>query len=547
MTSHRATACTLFIAAITAAGMAGSLPPVPVPAGNPITPQKTLLGKALFWDEQLSASRTVACGSCHFPEAGGSDPRSLLDSARHPGADQTFFTADDVHGSPGVILAQQNGQYLKAAPFELALQVTGRKAPTTINAAFAPALFWDGRASSTFSDPISGSVVLIDNAALESQAVQPPVSSVEMAHQDMTWPEIVARVTSVRPLALASDLPADVATFIGTSSYPELFLLAFGSSEVTAARIAMAIATYERTLTSDQAPIDAFFAGDPFALTSQEIAGLGVFGSQGRCVQCHGFPQFTNQTFVNIGVRPPDEDPGLAGVTGLPEDRGKFRVASLRNVALRAPYFHNGSKASLVEVVEFYNRGGDFADNRSNLIQPLGLTDEQKASLVALLGRPMTDPRVAQNLPPFDRPRLYRESTHVPATYGDGAAGSGGHVPRFIAIEPPVLGNDGLTLAIDGGLGSAVAIIGLDVAPSDPGTIVLGIPFHLKGTPFLRLRVTGPLAPGAPGDGYRSLRMRVPDDPALDGVAIYLQWFVLDAGVATGIAATSGLELVLFR
>ncbi|MCB1086957.1 MAG: cytochrome-c peroxidase, partial [Verrucomicrobiae bacterium] len=161
------------------------LNPPPVPAGNPITEAKANLGKALFWDEQLSATRTISCGSCHQPESGGSDPRSLLGdpASTHPGADGIFGTADDVTGSPGVILNREDGTYDQDDFFGMTRQVTGRYTPSAINAGYASSLFWDGRATSTFRDPVTNAVILNAGAALESQAAGPPVSSVEMAHQ----------------------------------------------------------------------------------------------------------------------------------------------------------------------------------------------------------------------------------------------------------------------------------------------------------------------------------------------------------------------------
>src|SRR6185369_15781503 len=134
------------------------LPPPPAPPGNPITPAKVNLGKVLFWDEQLSSSRTVACGTCHRAETGGSDPRSVsgLAGATAPGPDGTLGTADDITGSPGVVLTDAGGAYDEAAVFGLGVQVTTRHAPSFINAAYAPNLFWDGRARTTFLDPVTG-------------------------------------------------------------------------------------------------------------------------------------------------------------------------------------------------------------------------------------------------------------------------------------------------------------------------------------------------------------------------------------------------------
>src|SRR6185295_857693 len=138
---------------------AGPLNPPPQPAGNLVTATKAYLGKTLFWDEQLSSTGTVACGTCHFAANGGSDSRSAVGSnrARNAGADGVFGTADDVFASPGVISNNADGTYSFAALYGFHEQVTGRKSRSYIDAGFSPnALFWDGRATGTFSDPIGG-------------------------------------------------------------------------------------------------------------------------------------------------------------------------------------------------------------------------------------------------------------------------------------------------------------------------------------------------------------------------------------------------------
>ena len=124
------------------------VPPVPVPAENPITEEKRILGKILFWDEQRSTDHTTACGTCHLPVSAGADPRS----ATHPGFDEAFLTDDDVFGSLGVRRANATNAHVPDPVFGLEIQVTGRAAPSFFGALFAPALFWDGRATSAFTD-----------------------------------------------------------------------------------------------------------------------------------------------------------------------------------------------------------------------------------------------------------------------------------------------------------------------------------------------------------------------------------------------------------
>jgi len=275
------------------------LSPPPVPPGNPLTPAKVNLGKALFWDEQLSSSRTVACGTCHRAETGGSDPRSVsgLAGATAPGPDGTLGTADDITGSPGVVLTDAGGAYDEAAVFGLGVQVTTRHAPSFINAAYAPNLFWDGRARTTFLDPVSGDTVLFAGGALENQCTAPPVSSVEMAHEGRAWTDAAARIAAVQPLALAAFIPAPLQGWIGTRRYPQLFAEAFGSSDVTPARIALAIAAYERTQFSNQARIDSMIAGTA-TLTPRQQAGQGLFVGSG-CAGCHAGSLFRMPAIVS--------------------------------------------------------------------------------------------------------------------------------------------------------------------------------------------------------------------------------------------------------
>src|SRR5262249_30868395 len=148
-----------------------------------------------------------------------------------------------------------------SAIFGMVEQVTGRLAPSFINAAYAPLLFWDGRAGQTFLDPETGATVLPNGGALENQALGPPVSTGEMGNVGRTWTDVAARVAGATPLMLAAHVPEPLESWMGARSYPELFSEAFGSPAVTGARIAMAIASYERTLVSTQTPFDSVIAG----------------------------------------------------------------------------------------------------------------------------------------------------------------------------------------------------------------------------------------------------------------------------------------------
>lgn len=381
------------------------LPPVPVPVGNPLTPAKAILGKALFWEEQLSSDDTIACGSCHLPEFGGSDPRAMVAASAHPGFDGAFGTADDIAGSPGVAMQDCDGAYFDDALFGSEVQNTNRRSQSVIMAAYSPRLFWDGRATPQFLDPETGTTALPGAGGLESQAVGPIVSSVEMACQDRTWSAVTEKLATATPLAFAESLTPDLQAALTVSpTYPELFEAAFGSPDITARRIAFAIASYERTLIADETLFDAFIQSGPTVLTPQQNQGLLLFGQ--NCAGCHSGALTSDNQFHNIGVRPSFEDPGRQAVTGNPADAGRFKTPSLRNVALRAPYFHNGGKATLAEVIDHYDQGGEFSDNLDPAVQPLGLSPGQKNALEAFLSEVLTDPRVEQGLPPFDRPQL---------------------------------------------------------------------------------------------------------------------------------------------
>ncbi len=541
----------LFGSGTTAAALAQSalpapplvvVPPPPVPPGNPITTSKANLGKVLFWDEQLSSTRTVACGTCHIPSAGGSDPRTRTAGAAsvNPGQDGVFGTSDDVAGSLGVVTNNALGVMTKSAPFPFRAQVTGRKAPSMIMAAYSPTLFWDGRAGVSFDDPITHANVLPYDAALESQAAGPPASPVEMGHAGRDWNDVAARVLASKPLGIATSIPPALDAWIAGRTYSQLFLDAFGSSYITPTRIIEAIATYERTLVSDRAPVDV--SG---AMTKQQLRGAVIFNGAGRCNFCHGGALFSDFAFHNIGTRPSTEDIGLAAVTGSPFDNGLMKTPSLRNVALRAPFFHNGSAATLADVVDFYDRGGDFHDNQDPAIAPIGLGPQEKADLVAFL-EALTDPRVKNETAPFDRPTLYTETNHVPQTLRSGAAGSGGFVPRWVALEPPFTGNDRFAVAVADGRGGAPAFLALDVALSPPGTVVSGVPFHLAGSGVFTVIPVGAMADVGAGQGSLSFVTSIANNAALVGQSVFAQAFVVDAGAATGIATTNALQITFF-
>jgi cytochrome c peroxidase len=517
-----------------------ALEPPPAPEGNPVTAAKAALGKALFWDEQLSSTKTVSCGTCHRPAAGGSDPRTVVGEmrSRNPGFDQMFGTDDDVFGSPGVIQNAANGVYSPNSQFLFAEQVTGRRSPSYLNAGYATnGLFWDGRASGVFRDQVTNNIVLNGGASLESQAAGPPLSSSEMAHMNRDWIQVASRVEASRPLALASNIPTGLKNWIGGRNYPQLFEEAFGTTEVSPARIAMAIGTHERTLFSDRTPLDRW-AAEIEPLTQQEETGRFIFLAL-QCNVCHSGSLLADHQFHNIGVRPQAEDRGFGAVTGDPLNDGEFKTPVLRNVELKGPFMHNGRFSTLEEVVDFYDRGGDHAAYNINvqLIRPLSLQADAKAALAAFMKRPLTDLRVRDELPPFDRPTLFTESNKQPEITGFGVKGLGTDVPYAIAVEPPLVGNPSFNLTVTTGIRSGTAV--LVISDSDPGRIVSIPP---TGT-FAQLEM--PLTDAA-DFGYASTSVPIANDPALVGRTLYARWYIQDSVLRRRIAVSRLIKFTIF-
>ncbi len=381
------------------------LPPMPEPPENPLTAEKALLGKFLFWEEQLSHDNSTSCGTCHLSEAGGSDARVDLPRSIHPGFDGLFGTEDDVAGSIGVVLQACGGSPLDDGVFFPQRQVTARRSQSTIGAGYHPTLFWDGRAGPEFTDPETGLVLIPSGGALEAQAVGPIISMVEMGCDTRDWNGVRQKLISVTPLALATNIPDDlIEGLLQFVNYEGLFQNAFGDSQITAARIAFAIASYERTLIPDRTPFDLFNQGISDAMTESQQLGLLLFAD--NCLPCHETPALGDGSFRFIGVRPPFEDVGHFAVSGDDEDIGKFKSPSLRNVGLRAPYFHNGGKATLDDVLAFYNGGGDFTPNDPLLDPPMDLPNTELNQLKDFLENGLTDPRVEFGLPPFDHPTM---------------------------------------------------------------------------------------------------------------------------------------------
>ena len=224
----------------------------------------------------------------------------------------------------------------------------GRNAPSVMNAAYNHFQFWDGRAGS-----------------LEEQALGPIQNPIEMAE---TLDGVVQKLSTVK-------------------AYQARFRGVFGE-DVSPDGIAQAIAAFERTLISTNSPFDRFVAGDKGALSKSAQRGFELFQGKARCVLCHNGPNFTDNKFHNLGVPqvgPLKEDVGRYAVTKRESDRGAFKTATLRSIALTAPYMHTGGFATLEDVVEFYNQGGEAVPGKDVFMTALNLTDQEKKDLVEFM------------------------------------------------------------------------------------------------------------------------------------------------------------------
>jgi cytochrome c peroxidase len=236
----------------------------------------------------------------------------------------------------------------EARPRGIRGQQTARRAPSLLNRAYGTAFFWDGRASS-----------------LEDQALRPIEDPAEMG----------ARLSDV------------LARLKEHKDYRARFESAFPDG-VTATNLAKALASFQRVLLRGDSRVDRFRRqADHAALTPSERRGLWLYESKGRCWRCHGGANFTDEGFHNTGVSWGKKplDLGRYAVTKRDADRGKFKTPTLRGAALAAPYMHDGSIATLQDVVEFYNRGGGKNPYLDPILEPLGLTKEDVKDLVAFL------------------------------------------------------------------------------------------------------------------------------------------------------------------
>jgi cytochrome c peroxidase len=319
------------------------LPAVPEPDGNPVTRSRVALGRKLFYDRRLSHNNTISCAMCHVPEQG--------------------FTVNEMATAVGI-----EGRSVR------------RNAPTLYNVAYASRLFHDARETS-----------------LEQQVWGPLLAANEMGNPSVGY--VLERIGALQ-------------------DYQGLFEAAFDGMGPGMETLGKALAAYQRTLVSANSPFDRwYYGGQEDALAAAAVRGFRLFSGKAGCSHCHNIDAtdtlFTDNALHNTGIgykasfgKPltagmevtPEEpllsasalpvtgnDLGRYEITLDPADRWKYRTPSLRNVALTAPYMHDGSLGSLQAVVEFYNAGGIANPELDPLLSPLDLTRSEQDDLVAFL------------------------------------------------------------------------------------------------------------------------------------------------------------------
>jgi cytochrome c peroxidase len=241
-----------------------------------------------------------------------------------------------------------------------------RATPTIVNTAYNTQFMWDGRKKS-----------------LEDQALGPMKTKEEM---DTDFAALLERMR-------------------GMPGYVKLFDAAYPNAGITEETIAKALAAFERTVRSGDSPFDRWLAGDTHALTPEQWRGFRVFADPGKgnCAACHNGPNFTDNGFHNIGLKSAGApDLGRFNIRAIASMKGAFKTPSLRDIELTAPYFHDGSAATLREVVDHYVRGGDDRSNLATDMKPLDLSEQEKQDLVAFL-RALTGRRTAFVVPELPR------------------------------------------------------------------------------------------------------------------------------------------------
>ena len=240
--------------------------------------------------------------------------------------------------------------------------ILGRATPTIVNTAYNTQFMWDGRKKS-----------------LEDQALGPMKAPDEMN----------------------TDFPAVLERLLTRPGYQALFAKAYPGEPVGEDTVAKAIAAFERTVVSRDAPFDRWLAGDTRALTPEQYRGFKVFTdpAKGNCATCHSGPNFTDNGFHNIGLASQGTpDLGRFNIRKVASMKGAFKTPTLRDIELTAPYFRDGSATTLRQVVDHYARGGEDRSNLSAEIRPLKLSEQEKDDVVAFM-RALTGRQVTVALP----------------------------------------------------------------------------------------------------------------------------------------------------
>ena len=242
------------------------------------------------------------------------------------------------------------------------MRVLGRSTPSIVNSAFNRYQMWDGRFNS-----------------LEEQAWGPMLASAEMHG---STEEVLAKLKAA-------------------PGYAQAFERAYPGEGMTKETVAKAIASFERTVISKDSPFDRWKQGDEAAVSPSAKRGFELFTGKANCVACHQGANFTDQGFHNIGLKN-NTDEGRYAKVPIKVLKGAFKTPSLRDIALTAPYMHNGAYRTLEDVVDHYSRGGDNSENLDPNIKPLNLADQEKKDLVeflrSLTGKqdPITLPKLPQ-------------------------------------------------------------------------------------------------------------------------------------------------------
>lgn len=281
---------------------------IPAPVSNPLTEEKTTLGKTLFFDPRLSREKDMSCATCHSPDHRWSDGR----------------------------IVPLGSEELKQP----------RRSPTVMNSAWLKALMWDGRANS-----------------LEAQAVLPITTQHEMNYN---MQELVQRLGEIK-------------------GYQPLFEAAYGDVNITIQGIAMALATFQRTLVSNPSSFDRWVEGDEHAISTSAQRGFEVFNNKAQCIACHKTWRFTDDSFHDIGLTSPDLGRGQHVPVEVTIMQHAFKTPTLRDLPESGPFMHDGSMKSLEEVIKHYEEGGIKRASLSKEMKPFDLSEQQRMDLISFL------------------------------------------------------------------------------------------------------------------------------------------------------------------